>query len=47
MGNVKAIPEGYYTLTPHMIVKNAADAMEFYKKAFGAEELNRHMTPET
>jgi PhnB protein len=34
---VKAIPEGFHTLTPHIIVRNAAEAIEFYKKAFGAE----------
>ncbi len=35
---VKPVPEGYHTLTPHIIVKGAAKAIEFYKKAFGAEE---------
>lgn len=38
---VKAIPEGYHTLTPYMIIKHAADAIEFYKKAFGAIEIFR------
>jgi PhnB protein len=32
----KAIPEGYYTVTPHLVVKDAGGAIEFYKKAFGA-----------
>ena len=36
---VKPIPEGHHTLTPHLIVKGAGDAIEFYKKAFNAEEL--------
>jgi PhnB protein len=36
--SVKAIPEGYHTLTPYMTVRNAADAIEFYKRAFGAVE---------
>jgi PhnB protein len=35
---VKPIPEGYHTLTPHMTVRDAARAIEFYKKAFGAVE---------
>jgi PhnB protein len=35
---VKAIPEGHHTITPYLVVKNAAQAIEFYKKAFGAEE---------
>ncbi|MFZ0202049.1 MAG: VOC family protein [Candidatus Sulfotelmatobacter sp.] len=34
----KAIPEGYHTLTPYMTVREAARAIEFYKKAFGAVE---------
>src|SRR5882762_5646077 len=38
---VKAIPEGYHTATPYLIVKGAAGAIEFYKKAFGATELMR------
>jgi len=39
--SVKPIPEGYEGITPYLICKNAAKAMEFYKKAFGAEELYR------
>jgi PhnB protein len=35
---VKAIPDGYHTLTPHMTVRDAARAIEFYKQAFGAVE---------
>ena len=35
---VKAIPDGYHTLTPALIVKDARAAIEFYKKAFGATE---------
>jgi PhnB protein len=33
---VKPIPDGYHTVTPYLIVKDAARALEFYKKAFGA-----------
>jgi PhnB protein len=36
--SVKPIPDGYHTLTPHMIVRDAARAIEFYKQAFGAVE---------
>ena len=46
MTNVSPIPEGFHTITPHMIIKNAAEAIEFYKKAFGAQELGRHMMPD-
>ncbi|MBI4470886.1 MAG: VOC family protein [Acidobacteria bacterium] len=36
---VKAIPEGHHTLTPHIVVRGGMDAIEFYKRAFGAKEL--------
>ncbi len=35
---VKPIPPGYHTLTPHMTVRDAQRAIEFYKQAFGAKE---------
>ena len=35
--HVKAVPPGFHTLTPHLTVRNAEQALEFYKKAFGAE----------
>ena len=38
---VKAIPDGYEGATPYLICRNAEAAIEFYKKAFGAEELFR------
>lgn len=37
----KPIPEGYHSVTPYLIVDDAAGAIEFYKKAFGAEEKYR------
>lgn len=40
-GKVKPIPDGYHTATPYIIVKDAAKAIDFYKKAFGATELMR------
>lgn len=39
--SVKAIPEGFHSLTVYMGVKDAAKAIEFYKKAFGATENYR------
>src|SRR5690348_6925745 len=42
---VKAIPEGYYSLTPYLVIKGAAAAIEFYKKAFGATEILRMPGP--
>jgi PhnB protein len=44
-GNVKPIPEGFHTITPRMFVRGAAEAIEFYKRAFGATELDRHADP--
>jgi PhnB protein len=40
-GKVKPIPDGYHTATPYLIVREAAKAIEFYKKAFGATETMR------
>jgi len=42
---VKAIPDGYYSLTPYLVIKGASDAIEFYKKAFGAVETMRMPGP--
>ncbi|WP_244846407.1 MULTISPECIES: VOC family protein [unclassified Caballeronia] len=38
---VKAIPEGMHSLTPHLVCAGAAEAIEFYKRAFGAVEIGR------
>ena len=43
---VKPIPDGYHAVTPYLIIKGAADAIEFYKRAFGATELLRFPTPD-
>lgn len=40
MSPIKPIPDGWNTLTPHLICAGARDAIAFYKKAFGAVELN-------
>jgi PhnB protein len=40
---VKAIPDGYHTITAHLTVRDAHRALEFYQKAFGAEVL--HVAP--
>ena len=45
MSNVKAIPDGYEGVTPYLICKNAEAAIDFYKRAFGAEELFRIGSP--
>ena len=42
---VKPIPDGYHTATPYLILSDAAKAIEFYKRAFGAAELMRFPAP--
>ncbi len=42
---VKPIPDGYHTVTAYITVDNAAAALDFYKKAFGAAELMRFPGP--
>ncbi|MGH2355525.1 MAG: VOC family protein [Chloroflexota bacterium] len=44
--SVRPIPEGYHSLTPDIVVRGAAEAIEFYKRAFGAQELARMPTPD-
>jgi uncharacterized glyoxalase superfamily protein PhnB len=46
MAQVKAIPEGMHTATPHICCAGAANAIEFYKKAFGATEMMRMPGPD-
>ncbi len=43
---VKPIPDGYHTETPYLIVDNAAAAIEFYKRVFGAKEIFRMGGPD-
>ena len=38
---VKPIPEGYQTIVPYLLVRNAAAAIDYYKKVFGAQEVDR------
>ncbi len=45
-GHVKPIPKGYHTLTPYLMVHDAAEAIRFYKKAFGATEMFRMDGPD-
>jgi PhnB protein len=42
---VKPIPDGYHSVTPYLILDDAARALEFYKQAFGAVELLRMPAP--
>lgn len=45
MSQVKPIPDGYAAVTPYLTVKGAAQAIDFYKKVFGAEEVMRMPMP--
>jgi PhnB protein len=42
----KPIPQGFHTVTPSLTVRNAAEAIEYYKKALGAKELMRMPSPD-
>src|SRR5579864_986300 len=42
---VKPIPDGYRTVTPYLTLNNAAAAIDFYKRAFGAQEIMRMDAP--
>jgi PhnB protein len=44
--STKPVPEGFHTVTPSLTVRNAAQAIEFYKKALGAEEIMRMPMPD-
>ena len=46
MSSLKPIPEGAHTVSAHLVVRNGRDAIEFYKAAFGAEELGRQYLPD-
>jgi len=39
------IPEGQHEITPHLVIKGASEAIEFYKRAFGAKEISRMPFP--
>jgi uncharacterized glyoxalase superfamily protein PhnB len=44
--STKPIPAGYHSVTPSIIVRDAAQAIDFYKRAFGAEEISRMAGPD-
>ncbi len=46
MARVNPIPEGMHTLTPNLVVRDCAKAIEFYKKALGATEVARMPAPD-
>jgi len=46
MTKVNYIPKGYHTVTPYLVIKGAAKAIEYYKNVFGATELVRMASPD-
>ena len=46
MAQTKPIPQGMHTVTPSLVIRNCANAIEFYKRAFGAQEAMRMMAPD-
>jgi PhnB protein len=42
----QAIPKGYHSVTPSLVVADGAKAIEFYRKAFGAQEIHRFAAPD-
>ena len=42
----KAVPEGYHTITPSLTLDDAAKTIDWYRKAFGAEEVSRSVGPD-
>ena len=42
----KPIPDGYHSLTPFLVCKDAVNAIDFYKRAFGAEEMSKLVGPD-
>jgi PhnB protein len=46
MAKVNPIPPGYYTATPYLVLDRCAEAIAFYKRAFGAEEIGRMPGPD-
>jgi PhnB protein len=43
---VRAVPEGYHTVAPYLAIRGASEAIEFYKRAFGATEVMRLKMPD-
>ncbi len=43
---VRAIPEGFHTVSPYLMVRGAAEAIDFYQRAFGAQERYRMAGPD-
>lgn len=47
MNKVRAIPEGFHTLAPHLVVRGGIKAIDFYQKAFGAKLVRKMLMPDS
>jgi uncharacterized glyoxalase superfamily protein PhnB len=45
MSKTQPVPKGFHTVTPHLVVRNAAGALDYYRRAFGAEILEKLAAP--
>jgi uncharacterized glyoxalase superfamily protein PhnB len=43
---MRRVPDDFHTITPHLVVRGVARAIEFYRRAFGADELYRNTAPD-
>ncbi len=46
MAGVNPIPQGMHTVTPNLVIRDCAKAIEFYKRALGAQEVSRFLAPD-
>lgn len=46
MAGVNPIPQGMHTVTPNLVIRDCAKAIEFYKRALGAQEVSRFPAPD-
>ena len=46
MAKAKPVPDGYHTLTPQLMLDNAGQTIDWYKRAFGVEEVSRFVGPD-
>ena len=46
MSGVKPVPQGLHTVTPNLVLRNCAEAIEFYRRGLGAEEVSRFPAPD-
>jgi len=43
---INSVPDGYHTITPYLVIRGAAQAIDYYKQAFGATEIMRIQQPD-